>query len=77
MRDFVIFIVANVIVAYFAFLCITINFLVDVISDRLKKSRRSCDKCSHCQGGKCDIVTWESIDNLNLHGKCGFFNKKD
>lgn len=42
----------------------------------IKMSHRSCKNCKHFKGDKCDIITWEDINNLNQHHACGFFEEK-
>lgn len=36
---------------------------------------KKCKKCTKFNGEFCTIVHWRSIDELNTHGKCGFFEK--
>ena len=42
----------------------------------LKLRHRSCKNCRHYKGEKCDIITWEDINNLNQRHACGFFEEK-
>lgn len=43
------------------------------ITLHIKMALRSCKRCSHYKGGKCDIITLEDINNLNKHYECGVF----
>ena len=35
-----------------------------------------CNKCIKFADNKCKVVWWRNIDDLNVSGNCGFFEKK-
>lgn len=48
-----------------------------VLFRAIKPKKHKCANCAKCIGNRCTVVWWKPINELNLHGECGFYEPKN